>query len=72
MEALLLERRILVMSSQMSALTIVLESITKLMYPFEWHHVYVLSHLVYSSFLLLTSCPFVMSLSSPLALCSKC
>jgi pentatricopeptide repeat protein len=40
-EALMLEQRTLILSSQMSALCIVTECITKLMYPFEWHHVYI-------------------------------
>jgi hypothetical protein len=41
MEALLSERRILLVSAQLSALTIVTESLTRLMYPFNWHHVYI-------------------------------
>jgi hypothetical protein len=40
-EALMLEKRILIMSTQLSALTIVAETLTSLLFPFDWHHVYI-------------------------------
>jgi hypothetical protein len=40
-EALLLEKQVLLLSTQYSLLTIACESLLALMYPFKWQHVYI-------------------------------
>eukprot|EP00808_Paulinella_micropora_P009343 g18473.t1 len=41
MEAILSERRVLILSPQLSALTVVAETVVSLLFPFEWQHVYI-------------------------------
>lgn len=41
LEAVLLESRILFVSSQLSALTTAAETLLCLLYPFKWQHVYI-------------------------------
>lgn len=41
LECLLLERKVVLLSSQYSLLTPVVETFLLLMYPFRWQHVYI-------------------------------
>lgn len=41
LEALLMEKKILLISAQLTTLTVVAESLRTLLYPFDWHYLYI-------------------------------